>query len=146
VQRWAIEGLSYLTLDAEVKEKLIEVHSINQIFLNAISFSRCSHFQNIIQDTAALKTMLEMSSHAEKLSEIVYPIIMTLVNLCNAYDKKEIDPEMMELAKFAKHHVPEEHEFDDSDFVYNRVEVRQLYISYLCIKESNAKLLLKIIR
>lgn len=48
-----------------------------------------------------------MSSHAEKLSDIVYPIIMTLVNLCNAYDKKEIDPEMLELAKFAKHHVPE---------------------------------------
>ncbi|XP_021950325.1 protein unc-45 homolog B isoform X2 [Folsomia candida] len=98
VQRWAVEGLSYLTLDGEVKEKLIE-------------------------DLPALKTMLEISSHAEKLSEIVYPIIMTLVNLCNAYDKKEIDPEMLELAKFAKHHVPEEHEFDDPDFVVNRVEV-----------------------
>jgi len=27
IQRWAIEGLSYLTLDAEVKEKLVEVIS-----------------------------------------------------------------------------------------------------------------------
>lgn len=75
--------------------------------------------------------MLEMSSHAEKMSEIVYPIIMTLVNLCNAYDKKEIDPEMLELAKFAKHHVPEEHEFDDPDFVANRVEVNFLKLNNL---------------
>ena len=28
IQRWAIEGLSYLTLDAEVKEKLLEVIAI----------------------------------------------------------------------------------------------------------------------
>lgn len=33
VQRWAIEGLSYLTLDAEVKEKLIEVTYIPSILL-----------------------------------------------------------------------------------------------------------------
>lgn len=72
--------------------------------------------------------MLEMSRHAEKLSEVVYPIIMTLVNLCNAYDKKEIDPEMIELAKFAKHHVPEEHELDDPDFLSVRLEVYHFYI------------------
>lgn len=71
--------------------------------------------------------MVEISSHAEKLTDVVYPIIMTLVNLCNAYDKKEIDPEMLELAKFAKHHVPEEHELDDPDFVANRVEVMWIY-------------------
>lgn len=28
IQKWAIEGLSYLSLDAEVKEKLIEVKPI----------------------------------------------------------------------------------------------------------------------
>lgn len=48
----------------------------------------------------------------------------TLVNLCNAYDKQEIIPEMLELAKFAKRHVPEEHELDDPDFIYKRVEVK----------------------
>ena len=33
-----------------------------------------------------------------------------LVNCANAYDKKEVEPELVELAKFAKHHVPEDHE------------------------------------
>ncbi|ODN02889.1 Protein unc-45 B [Orchesella cincta] len=98
IQRWAVEGLSYLTLDADVKEKLIE-------------------------DKPAVKTMLEISRHASHMGEIVYPIIMTLVNLLNAYDKKEVDPEMIELAKFSKVHIPEEHEFDDPDFVLQRVEV-----------------------
>lgn len=46
-----------------------------------------------------------------------------LVNLVNAYDKQEMVPEMVELAKFAKHHIPEEHELDDPDFVAKRIEV-----------------------
>ena len=28
---------------------------------------------------------------------------------------------MLELAKFAKHHIPEEHELDDQDFVDKRI-------------------------
>lgn len=98
VQRWAIEGLSYLSLDAEVKEKFCE-------------------------DTKALKTLLEMSLHVKEMGEVLYPIITTLVNLVNAYDKQELIPEMVELAKFAKHHIPQEHEYDDPDFVAKRVEV-----------------------
>lgn len=39
-----------------------------------------------------------------------YPVAQILVNCANAYDKKEVEPELVELAKFAKHHVPEEHE------------------------------------
>ncbi|CAG7734226.1 unnamed protein product [Allacma fusca] len=97
VQRWAVEGLSYLTLDAEVKEKVCE-------------------------DTKALKALLELSVYAKEMGEVLYPIITCLVNLVNAYDKQEIIPEMLELAKFAKHHVPQEHEFDDPDFVAKRVE------------------------
>lgn len=34
VQRWAVEGLSYLTLDGEVKEKLIEVLKKNYYLPN----------------------------------------------------------------------------------------------------------------
>lgn len=30
---------------------------------------------------------------------------------------------MLELAKFAKRHVPEQHELDDPDFVHKRVDV-----------------------
>ena len=32
-------------------------------------------------------------------------------------------PEMLELAKFAKHHIPQDHELDDEDFVDKRIYV-----------------------
>ena len=41
---------------------------------------------------------------------MTYACITVLVNLTNSYDKAEMMPEMVELAKFAKQHVPEEHE------------------------------------
>jgi len=41
---------------------------------------------------------------------ILYPVAQVFVNLANCYEKKEIEPEMLELAKFSKQHVPEEHE------------------------------------
>ena len=44
----------------------------------------------------------------------------TLVNITNSYDKQEIDPQMVEFAKFAKHLIPEEHELDDEDFADKR--------------------------
>ncbi|XP_014221406.1 protein unc-45 homolog B [Trichogramma pretiosum] len=94
MRKWAVEGLSYLTFDAEVKEKLIE-------------------------DREAIQAMIELSKTGDK--SVVYGVVTTLVNLCNAYDKQEILPEMLELAKFAKHHIPEESELDDPDFVAKRV-------------------------
>ena len=50
-------------------------------------------------------------------------MVTTLVNLTNSYDTQEVIPEMIELAKFAKQHIPEEHELDDEDFVIKRHEV-----------------------
>ncbi|XP_076249019.1 unc-45 myosin chaperone [Calliopsis andreniformis] len=94
MRKWAVEGLSYLTFDAEVKEKLIE-------------------------DGKAIQAMIELAQTGDQ--SVVYGVVTTLVNLCNAYDKQEIIPEMIELAKFAKHHIPEEHEFDDVDFVNKRI-------------------------
>lgn len=94
MRKWAVEGLSYLTFDAEVKEKLIE-------------------------DKGAIHAMIELAKSGDK--SVVYGCVTTLVNLCNAYDKQEIIPEMMELAKFAKQHIPEEHELDDPDFVTKRL-------------------------
>jgi len=41
---------------------------------------------------------------------ILYPVAQIFVNLANSYEKKEIEPELLELAKFSKQHVPEEHE------------------------------------
>ena len=51
---------------------------------------------------------------------VAYGVVATLVNITNSYDKQEIDPQMVELAKFAKHHIPEEHELDDEDFADKR--------------------------
>ncbi|XP_026731290.1 protein unc-45 homolog B [Trichoplusia ni] len=96
VRKWAAEGLSYLTLDADVKEKLVE-------------------------DKAALHALIELAKTGDQ--SCLYGVVTTLVNLCNAYDKQELMPEMMELAKFAKHHIPEQHELDDVDFINKRITV-----------------------
>ncbi|XP_020282813.1 protein unc-45 homolog B [Pseudomyrmex gracilis] len=94
MRKWAVEGLSYLTFDAEVKEKLIE-------------------------DQEAIQAMIEVAKTGDQ--SVLYGVVTTLVNLCNAYDKQELIPEMIELAKFAKHHIPEEHELDEPDFVNKRL-------------------------
>lgn len=93
MRRWAAEGLSYLTLDAEVKEKLID-------------------------DKESLQALFELAKTGNQAA--VYGVVTTFVNLCNAYDKQEIIPEMVELAKFAKHHIPEDHELDEPDFIEKR--------------------------
>lgn len=96
MRRWAAEGLSYLTLDAEVKEKLID-------------------------DRPAIHALIELAKSGNQSA--VYGVVTTFVNLCNAYEKQEIIPEMVELAKFAKHHIPEDHELDDPDFVQKRCSI-----------------------
>lgn len=96
MRKWAAEGLSYLTLDAEVKEKLVE-------------------------DKAAITALIELAKTGDQSA--LYGVVTTLVNLCNAYEKQEVLPEMLELAKFAKHHIPEQHELDDVDFVNKRIAV-----------------------
>lgn len=96
IRKWAADGLAYLTLDAEVKEKLIE-------------------------DTPAIKGLIELAKTGDQ--DVLYGVVTTFVNLCNAYDKQEVLPEMLELAKFAKHHIPEEHELDDQDFVNKRISM-----------------------
>jgi len=94
LRRWAAEGLSFLTLDAEVKEKLVE-------------------------DEPAMRALIELGKTGAQ--NVMYGVLATLVNLTNSYDKQEVNPEMIELAKFAKHHIPEEHELDDEDFADKRI-------------------------
>ena len=55
--------------------------------------------------------------------DVAYGVITLLVNLTNSYEKQEIMPELIELAKFAKHHIPQEHELDDQDFIDKRIWV-----------------------
>merc|ERR1719373_1560241 len=81
LRKWASEGLSFLTLDADVKEKLVE-------------------------DEAAIKSLIDLGKSGGQ--DCAYGVITTLVNCTNSFDKQEITDEMIELAKFAKHHVPQE--------------------------------------
>uniref|UniRef100_A0A8C5T051 Unc-45 myosin chaperone B n=1 Tax=Malurus cyaneus samueli TaxID=2593467 RepID=A0A8C5T051_9PASS len=53
---------------------------------------------------------------------ILYSVATTLVNCTNSYDTKELVPELVQLAKFSKQHVPEEHPKDKKDFVVKRVK------------------------
>ncbi|XP_006119674.2 protein unc-45 homolog B [Pelodiscus sinensis] len=94
-RKWAVEGLAYLTLDADVKDELVE-------------------------DKPALQAMFELAKTSDKT--ILYSVASTLVNCTNSYDVKELVPELVQLAKFSKQHVPEEHPKDKKDFVWKRVK------------------------
>uniref|UniRef100_A0A0N5BDT4 TPR_REGION domain-containing protein n=1 Tax=Strongyloides papillosus TaxID=174720 RepID=A0A0N5BDT4_STREA len=94
IRRFACEGLSYLTLDADVKEMIVE-------------------------DKDLLKALVALAQSAGPLC--VFTLASIYVNLSNAYDKPKVDEEMVKLAQFAKHHVPETHPKDTDDFVTNRI-------------------------
>ncbi|XP_028967404.1 protein unc-45 homolog B [Galendromus occidentalis] len=96
IRKWAAEGLSYLTLDADVKEDLID-------------------------DKAALTALINLAK--ELKSTVLYGVVTTLCNLTNSYEKQEVIPEMIELAKFAKQHIPEEHPLDAKEHVENRTRI-----------------------
>ncbi|XP_019367062.1 PREDICTED: protein unc-45 homolog B isoform X1 [Gavialis gangeticus] len=94
-RKWAVEGLAYLTLDAEVKDDFVE-------------------------DEPAMQAMFELAKTSDKT--ILYSVASTLVNCTNSYDVKELIPELVQLAQFSKQHVPEEHPKDKKDFVVKRVK------------------------
>ncbi|NXD31681.1 UN45B protein, partial [Spelaeornis formosus] len=52
---------------------------------------------------------------------VLYAVASTLVNCTNSYDHEEPDPQMLELAKYAKQHIPEQHPKDKPEFVKRRV-------------------------
>ncbi|XP_032247921.1 protein unc-45 homolog A isoform X1 [Phoca vitulina] len=94
-RRWAVEGLAYLTFDADVKEEFVE-------------------------DEAALKALFQLSRSEER--SVLFAVASALVNCTNSYDCEEPDPKMVELAKYAKQHVPEQHPKDKPAFVRARVK------------------------
>uniref|UniRef100_A0AAY4BLY3 UNC-45/Cro1/She4 central domain-containing protein n=1 Tax=Denticeps clupeoides TaxID=299321 RepID=A0AAY4BLY3_9TELE len=93
-RRWAVEGLAYLTFDADVKEDLVE-------------------------DKKALNAMFELAKSEDKT--VLFAVGSTLVNCTNSYDVEKPDPQLVELAKYAKQHVPEEHPKDAQFFVEKRL-------------------------
>uniref|UniRef100_A0A8C4P6Z5 Unc-45 myosin chaperone A n=1 Tax=Dromaius novaehollandiae TaxID=8790 RepID=A0A8C4P6Z5_DRONO len=94
-RRWAVEGLAYLTFDADVKEEFVE-------------------------DKAAMQAMFHLAKSEDR--SVLYAVASTLVNCTNSYDHEEPDPQMLELAKYAKQHIPEQHPKDKPDFVKRRVQ------------------------
>ncbi|XP_061842491.1 protein unc-45 homolog B isoform X1 [Nerophis lumbriciformis] len=94
-RKWAIEGLAYLTNDADVKDDFVE-------------------------DEQALTAMFDLAKSKDKT--IIYAVACTLVNCTNTYEKKDIIPELVQLAKFSKQHVPEQHPKDKKDFIERRVK------------------------
>ncbi|XP_071574003.1 protein unc-45 homolog B-like [Temnothorax nylanderi] len=85
MRKWAIKGLSYLTCDDRVKEEFIE-------------------------DQEAIQAMIELTKIDDQ--SILYDVLTTLVNLCNAYEVQEL-PEMIELTEFADQYFPERHVLAD---------------------------------
>ncbi|KAL3308301.1 hypothetical protein Ciccas_013169 [Cichlidogyrus casuarinus] len=107
--RWAVDGFAFLSLDADVK-------------------------QVIVEDKELLQTIFSLTK-LDKL-ELGYPLVSLLGNLANSQQKKEIEPEMVELAQYAKQHIPEEHELDLPQEVEKRrrqlVEVGVAVALYNC--------------
>uniref|UniRef100_A0A8C4F1A5 Unc-45 myosin chaperone A n=1 Tax=Dicentrarchus labrax TaxID=13489 RepID=A0A8C4F1A5_DICLA len=93
-RRWSVEGLAYLTFDADVKEDLVE-------------------------DKNALLAMCELAKSEDKT--VLFAVGSTLVNCTNSYEVEKPDPQMVELAKYAKQHVPEEHPKDAPSYVEKRL-------------------------
>ncbi|XP_044836220.1 protein unc-45 homolog A isoform X2 [Mauremys mutica] len=93
-RRWAVEGLAYLTFDADVKEEFVE-------------------------DKAAVQAMFQLAKSEDR--SVLFAVASTLVNCTNSYDHKEPDPQLLELAKYAKQHVPEQHPKDEPGCVRRRV-------------------------
>ncbi|CAO4368105.1 unnamed protein product [Caenorhabditis nigoni] len=94
IRRYACEGLSYLSLDADVKEWIVD-------------------------DSLLLRALVILAKSAGPLC--VYTLATIYANLSNAFEKPKVDEEMVKLAQFAKHHVPETHPKDTEDFVEKRV-------------------------
>ncbi|CAJ0956400.1 unnamed protein product, partial [Mesorhabditis belari] len=93
VRRFACEGLSYLSLDADVKEWIVE-------------------------DPLLLRAMLALAKTAGPLC--VFTLGSIYANLTNSYEKPKADDKLVELAKFSKHHVPEAHTLDAEKYVRAR--------------------------
>lgn len=55
---------------------------------------------------AAISVLLPLQSEDRS---VLYAVASTLVNCTNSYDHEEPDPQMLELAKYAKQHIPEQH-------------------------------------
>uniref|UniRef100_A0A5K3FTK2 TPR_REGION domain-containing protein n=2 Tax=Mesocestoides corti TaxID=53468 RepID=A0A5K3FTK2_MESCO len=91
--RWAVDGLAFLSLAGEVKEAIVKDRDL----------------------LTAIYKVAEMGYF-----DAAFPLASLLANLTNSFEEKEITPEMVELAKFTKQHIPEKHEADDPKVIAQR--------------------------
>lgn len=65
---------------------------------------------------------------------MLFAVASALVNCTNSYDYEEPDPKMVELAKYAKQHVPEQHPKVRAPLTRGtRSSLLLKWVSYLCI-------------
>lgn len=91
--RWVCEGIACLSLNAEVK-------------------------QEIMEDTQLIKALLQLPKL--HLKDCGFALASVFANLTNCMPRTAVEPEMLELAKFAKQHIPEEHPLDAKSYVSTR--------------------------
>jgi hypothetical protein len=82
IRRWSADGLAYLSLDADVKEELAD-------------------------NLPALKALFNLCQCED--AHVLYSLTTIFVNLTNTYDIHTPEKEMVELAAYAKQHIPKEH-------------------------------------
>ncbi|KAG8520212.1 Protein unc-45B [Galemys pyrenaicus] len=135
-RRWAVEGLAYLTLDADVKDDFVQdVPALQAMFelAKASMGLPCVLQKGPLESEAEVCPDLSTFPHLSVPlfstlylqttdKTILYSVATTLVNCTNSYDVKEVIPELVQLAKFSKQHVPEEHPKDKKDFIDMRVK------------------------
>ncbi|XP_071651690.1 protein unc-45 homolog B-like [Temnothorax longispinosus] len=80
MRKWAVDGLSYLTIIVDVKKELIK-------------------------DQQAVKAMIELAETNDQ--SVIFGLTIILVNLCGIYDVKfeeDLIPELIEFMMFTKHY------------------------------------------
>ncbi len=82
IRRWCADGLAYLSLDGDVKEELAD-------------------------NLPAIKALFKLCQCQD--AHVLYSITTIFVNLTNTYDIHKPEKEMIELAEYAKQHIPKEH-------------------------------------
>ncbi|XP_048589916.1 protein unc-45 homolog A isoform X3 [Nematostella vectensis] len=96
-RKWAAEALSFLSMDADVKEQFIG-------------------------DAQALNALLDLTKNQED-STLLYGVCQTFVNLTNTFDLPEIPEEMKKLGEFAQVKMPKLAEKDGKEYVDKRIDV-----------------------
>ncbi|CAI2733788.1 unnamed protein product [Schistosoma spindalis] len=90
---WAVEGMAYITMNADVKEE-------------------------IINDGQLVSALLRFAEHCQKDSS--FALCSVLAHLTNSFERQQIEPEILELAKFSKQHIPEDHPYDSDAYIQKR--------------------------